>query len=40
MMQIAETLELAPYAERAYLEYAMSVVKTDKNPSNAVFYLP
>ena len=27
MMQIAETLELAPYAERAYLEYAMSVVK-------------
>ncbi len=26
-MQIAETLELAPYAERAYLEYAMSVVK-------------
>ncbi|SSY80373.1 DNA topoisomerase IV subunit A [Alysiella crassa] len=26
-MQIADTLELAPYAERAYLEYAMSVVK-------------
>lgn len=26
-MHTSETLELAPYAERAYLEYAMSVVK-------------
>ncbi len=27
MNQTADTLDLAPYAERAYLEYAMSVVK-------------